>query len=652
MNSTQTGVQIWWKTNRTRYNMNPDQQIDLYRMARSIAWSYRLQDYNAAALKDLQRIVDKSKESIVQKFADGLGQEGAYTRQHFQNSLKELERLSIALRNQLGEQLTTSTSRIGSLALKEWGENLSVGGVAKKVNTVALSPEQFAAFFKRNPPAGILIPKVMRNALNQGVIGRIQGELLDVLREGALTGQSYKRIVDKLSESFTDFNRVQLTTLTRTFFQTANAQAFDAVYQANQDIMEGKIWTNVNDDRVCLLCLPLGEVLYKKGESHPPMPRHPNCRCVFRAKTVSYRSLGIDVDELEEVAAPVVTRGYEKNGKWIIPPAGTGTGRRPRAVSFYQGGMKEAFPDLPEAQQKAMLGVGRYNKYKAGELTLDQLADPVSGKLWLLKEIEQGMHLRVPDGLEGPLTKLSGFTPNEEWKIRVEKVRDKIYTALMESSGKTKAEIDLILHEKLIAEITDAKVVVRIPERGVLSKILEEGRIKSQFETGTSKGVLDNKVRLSFERDYFGLSESLDVKKRPIYGTLSNDFATTHASQYGSVQVILKDSVKQRSTFTGADSLSYGKKILPSPLLDPSVDSIFIREIAGMVPDSLDEVIDKITLDRNKVKRHRYMEIQIHDGVEASDIEKIVVDADASLSPAAIRKLEELGIPYEQLTKE
>ena len=140
--------------------------------------------------------------------------------------------------------------------------------------------------------------------------------------------------------------------------------------------------------------MPLGEVLYKKGDPHPPMPRHPNCRCVFRAKTVSFRELGIDLDELDPIVQPVVTRGYEKNGKWIIPPVGTGTGHRPRAISFHQGGMKEAFPDLPAAQQKAMLGVGRYNLYKAGDLTLDQLVDPVSGKMWLLKEIEQGMHLK------------------------------------------------------------------------------------------------------------------------------------------------------------------------------------------------------------------------------------------------------------------
>ena len=263
--------------------MDPDQQIELYRAARAIAWSYKLEQYDAAALKDLQRIVDKFKGSIIDRFANQLGaiqKEGSYTRQHFQNSLKELERLSLGLSNQLGEQLTISTSRIGSLALKEAGESLSVGGLSKMVNTVALSPEQFAAFFKRNPPAGLLIPKVMRNALNRGVIGRIEGELLDVLREGALTGQSYKRIVDKLSESFTDFNRHQLTTLTRTFFQTANAQAFDAVYQANQDIIEGKIWTNSNDDRVCMLCLSLGETLYKAGEkeveSDEPIPEAPD----------------------------------------------------------------------------------------------------------------------------------------------------------------------------------------------------------------------------------------------------------------------------------------------------------------------------------------------------------------------------------------
>jgi len=369
--------------------MTPDQKIELYRMARATAWSYKLQQYDTAALIDMKRTVDNASADIVRRFANGLGQENAYTRTHFQNNLKELERLSLALRNQLGEQLVSSTSYIGTMALKEWTESVSVGGQSPMVNTVALSPEQFKAFFTENPPMGIPIPQVIQTAVKQGVLAPVEGAMTELLREGALTGQSYSRIVGTLEQAFTDFTRSQLTTITRTFFQTANTQAFDAVYQANQDIMEGKIWTNSNDNRCCLLCLPLGEVLYKKGEQHPSMPRHPRCRCTFRPKTVSYRSLGLNIDEIDEVAAPVVTRGHLKDGKWVIPQVGTG-GSRIASVSFYKGGIKEAFPHMTEPQQLAILGKSRYALYKSGKLALNELADPKTGKLWLLSEIDAG----------------------------------------------------------------------------------------------------------------------------------------------------------------------------------------------------------------------------------------------------------------------
>ena len=368
--------------------MTPDEKIELYRMARAQAWAYRLSTYDRATLQDMQRVVKKSQQGLVQAFGEGLGREGKYTRKHFQGTLKEMERMSLGLQQELGEQLTRSTSRIGSSALKEWSENISVGGIAKGVNNVALSPEQFRAFFTKNPPHGILIPKVIRNAFDRGVVDKMQGQALDLLRQGALGGESYERIISRLGDAFTEFSDYQLNTLTRTFFQTANAQAFDAVYEANADIIEGKIWQNSNDDRVCLLCLPLGGMVFKKGEPHPEMPRHPNCRCVFTAKTVSYRDLGIDVDELDEVTKPVVTRGYEKDGKWVVPPVGKGRGGPVRTVSFYKGGMKEAFPDMPAAMQKRMLGAKRYEMYKAGTLSIDGLIDKETGRLKLLDELK------------------------------------------------------------------------------------------------------------------------------------------------------------------------------------------------------------------------------------------------------------------------
>jgi hypothetical protein len=122
-------------------------------------------------------------------------------------------------------------------------------------------------------------------------------------------------------------------------------------------------------------------------------------------------------------------RAANQPGKWIIPPVGTGTGRRPRAISFYQGGMKEAFPDMPEAMQKRMLGVSRYNMYKAGDLTIDQMVDPKTGKLFLLKEIEQGMHLgRITDPTD--LTQYKP-TPLKTPAVAFDKISDDLVEELV-----------------------------------------------------------------------------------------------------------------------------------------------------------------------------------------------------------------------------
>jgi hypothetical protein len=492
---------------------------------------------------------------------------------------------------------------------------------------------------------------------------------LDVLREGALTGQSYKRIVDKLSESFTDFNRHQLTTLTRTFFQTANAQAFDAVYQANQDIMEGKIWTNVNDDRVCLLCLPLGENLYKKGESHPPMPRHPNCRCVFRAKTVSYRSLGIDVDELEEVTAPVVTRGYEKNGKWIIPPAGTGTGRRPRAISFYQGGMKEAFPDLPAAQQKAMLGVGRYNLYKAGELSLDQLVDKQTGKLYLLKEIEQGLHLR---GLgTGPViypgnidSVLQEFKDNAYFSRTAHKdyydSTDEFYDFAFGGKNNAQTILKQVINDSDVYMAMDSKLLLR----EILGKTSDR-KFKNSMETGKGTFTIISEKRAKKEKWMFGITADLeDYDAWPKYGFLSDKAGMSHENivgfGYGDVYIKFdKQKIKNRTTFTIGDSYNGNMKeikniagvememvtqVAPvSKLTDPQLNSLW--SVSKYSPDApiMKRFADaKITSIDDISKLTEYTEAQIYGKLTLEDV--VVIEVESKKTMEKIKKaLKKIG---------
>ena len=231
------------------------------------------------------------------------------------------------------------------------------------------------------------IPGVIKNAWDGAVLNPVKKEMEHILQGGALMGEGYNKIVDSLQLATDQFKRHELTTMARTFFQHANAQAFQRVLDENKDVVKGKIWTTANDDSICLLCLALSEKVFKNNEVHPPMPRHPRCRCVFRAQTVTYRELGIDIDELDEVSKPVVMRGYMKDGKYHVPAINTGGNATIQSLSFYKGGIREAFPYLSVNQQKSILGPARYALYNDKKLTLDNLIELPSGRLRLLKEL-------------------------------------------------------------------------------------------------------------------------------------------------------------------------------------------------------------------------------------------------------------------------
>lgn len=364
---------------------DPDEVIDLFRLARIQQRRYNLEQFEASILRDIQRTVNTARKQIVRDLEGPIRE--IYRREHMAGVLKELDDLSLGLRQTLGQSLTTATSYVGSTGMQDAYETLSVNGLGVAVNNAALSPEQFRQFLTVSPIQGLLIPQWVDKAYSSAVRGQLQEEMLTQLQVGALRGEGYARIVARLEDGFGQFSKRELTTLARTFFQDSQVRAHQAVMEANRDVIEGWIWTVAADDRVCILCLPLSEQFYDMDEDHPPIPRHPNCRCMPRTKTVSYRSLGIDIDELEPVEKAVVTRGYENDkGRWVIPPVGTG-GAEIQDVSFWRGGIKQAFDTFPESQQVAMLGRKRYELLKSGSITLDDLVDKRTGKLFSLEEL-------------------------------------------------------------------------------------------------------------------------------------------------------------------------------------------------------------------------------------------------------------------------
>lgn len=372
---------------------NPDELIDLFRLARIQQRRYNLEQFEASILQDIQSTVNTARKQIVKDLEGPI--RDISRREHMAGVLQELDDLSLGLRQTLGQSLTTASAYVGSTGMQDAYETLSVNGLGSMVNNVALSPSQFQQFLTVNPIQGLLIPQWVDKAYSSAVRGQLQEEILTQLQVGALRGEGYARIVARLEDGFGQFSKRELTTLTRTFFQDSQVLAHQAVMEANRDVIEGWIWTVAADDRCCILCLPLSETFYGKDEEHPPIPRHSRCRCYPRAKTVSYRSLGIDIDELEPIEKAIVTRGYEDEmGRWVIPPVDVG-GAKIQSIRFHRDGLKGAFQDMPDKQQIAMIGSRRHELLKSGKISLDDLVDKRTGRLVLLDDLRAG---RLPGG--------------------------------------------------------------------------------------------------------------------------------------------------------------------------------------------------------------------------------------------------------------
>jgi len=161
-----------------------------------------------------------------------------------------------------------------------------------------------------------------------------------------------------------------------------------------------------------------------------------------------------------------------------------------------------------------------------------------------------------------------------------------------------------------------------------LGRILDDGRFKSQFETGTSGGALNQEYRAAAETFMFGVPKAQEVTQRAIYGYMRMEGARDSASWYGDVLMDLKPAVRSRTTVTWGDSL--GLEAQPSPLTAVRATSYNPNAMGG-----------RGALPRPGRFGSPYTEAQIHGGLSADDILRITFERDPT--PEIIRKVEAAG---------
>ena len=190
----------------------------------------------------------------------------------------------------------------------------------------------------------------------------------DQMRDGIILNEPLSALRDRTRE-VTGLSIRQAEALTRTSVLSVANAANMSVYEENEDVLVGWQWVATLDTRTCERCMALSNTIYsfdgrviegKPGRFPGQPPLHFNCRCV---------AVPI-VKDLEDLRQE---RGVQLQ----------------RQLDQLEAGERQAIdgdlaPDLTfeqwlrtrsDAEQRRILGQGRYDLWKAGEITIRQLTD-------------------------------------------------------------------------------------------------------------------------------------------------------------------------------------------------------------------------------------------------------------------------------------
>ncbi len=194
------------------------------------------------------------------------------------------------------------------------------------------------------------------------------------LRFGVASGETTPAIVRRLIGTkdvpgVLVASRRNATALVRTAVQGIANSSMMATYEANGDVIKGYQQVSTLDNRTSLICIGYSGATWDKdyrptGKTTLPFnggcPRHWNCRSKIIPITVSYRDLGLNIDE--------------------IPPATRSSmdGQVADDITF-----DEWLRGKTEVEQNAQLGAGKAALWRSGKITLTDLLDQRGNPLTL-----------------------------------------------------------------------------------------------------------------------------------------------------------------------------------------------------------------------------------------------------------------------------
>lgn len=343
--------------------------LELYFRARAIAFRYRLDVFESAALKQILSTFDRAKEEVFREFAAKFQGMSEWKAERLQALLESVDDMTLAMRQTLSGQYVAMAATAGGPALAEAAAVLTVGGLSQvAVNTVGLTQTQLQAFFQSTPLGGRRIDKWV----NASFDATVQTQIRQAINVGVIKGEGYPGLVKRVEQGF-GMARGEAVTLTRTFVSAANNEARDMVFKANPDVVKGWKWLTSGDNLVCPRCLALHGRRFDVGKG-PPIPLHPRCRCARGPATITFREMGIPIDEFQGEMDRWVVRGKKgTDGELVVQ--NIDAGNRNKVVRVSRAKDADAwFQSLSDAEKRATtLGPGKIALLNEGKIKVGDL---------------------------------------------------------------------------------------------------------------------------------------------------------------------------------------------------------------------------------------------------------------------------------------
>jgi len=229
---------------------------------------------------------------------------------------------------------TTSTIQIMNSAL------------GLSVSFFHLDEKHVQAWFETATVEGLVLnewlEKLERNAVDR---------IISAQRQAMIRGASVSQTVKLLREQGFEGSYKGLQGLARTMMHSASHVAREkTIQQGYNDLIEGWEYVSTLDSRTCLVCGADDGKIFKLDAKKPSLPRHWRCRCCYIPKLKPMKGVP-DVETSRPAVAGDEVKRFRGN---------------------YQGWMRHMLDKDPDFV-KEVLGPKRFELFKAGKLTLDNM---------------------------------------------------------------------------------------------------------------------------------------------------------------------------------------------------------------------------------------------------------------------------------------